>query len=147
MSMPSSRKLGFSKLFLAGALVVACAIAVAPVFLSAASPLAIVPADAPAIIGNWEGTLSAGGASLRLVVHLTQGKDGALAGTMDSLDQEGANGMPLSNISYKEPKLHFDLAIEPPGAYDGSYDKDKNEISGHWQQGGQDLTLLLKRAK
>lgn len=145
--MPRSRKLGFSNLHFAVALFFAFAIAVAPAFLSAAPALTTAPADGPVVIGNWEGTLSAGGASLRLVVHLTQGKDGALAGTMDSLDQEGANGLPLSNISYKEQKLHFELAIEPPGAFDGSYDKDKNEISGHWQQGGQDLMLLLKRAK
>jgi hypothetical protein len=147
MSMPSSRKFGFSKFCLAVALVFIFAIAAAPALLRAASSSSAAPADALAVVGNWEGALSTGGPSLRLVVHLTQGKDGALAGTLDSLDQEGSNGMLLSNVSYKEPKLHFELTVEPPGAYDGTYDKDKNEISGHWQQGGQDLMLLLKRAK
>ncbi len=147
MSNRQISRIRIRRLCLTGALVLAFAIAVTPALLRAAPSSTPAPADAPAVIGNWEGTLSVGGNSLRLVVHFTQDKDGVLAGSIDSLDQEGSNGMPLSNISYKEPKVHFELAVESPGIYDGSYDKAKDEISGHWQQSGQDLPLVLKRAK
>jgi hypothetical protein len=135
MSNPCLRRLRFSKLSIAAALVFA--IAIVPTLLHAA---------APAIVGNWEGAISAGGTTLRLAIHFTQDKDGALKATMDSLDQ-GSNGIPLINVSYKEPKVHYELGGDYPGTYDGTYDKAKDEITGHWQQAGQDLTLLLKRAK
>ncbi len=45
------------------------------------------------VTGDWQGSLSAGGAELRLVLHITKGADGALKATLDSVDQ-GANGIP-----------------------------------------------------
>jgi hypothetical protein len=140
MSNRHVSKLRISKFCLACGLVFAFAIAITPVLLHAAA------APAPAVIGNWEGSISAGEQSLRLVIHVTQDKDGGLTGTMDSLDQ-GANGIPLNNVSFKDPKVHYEIGGTYPGFYDGSYDKAKDEISGHWQQAGQDLTLNLKRAK
>jgi hypothetical protein len=131
-------------------LVLALAIVISPALLRAtpvaAAVLASGPVAGPAVLGNWEGALSAGGGSYRLLIHLTQDKDGALTGTMDSLDQ-GANGIPLTNISYKEPKVHFEIGGPSPGLYDGSFDKAKDAISGNWQQAGQDFPLDFKRAK
>jgi hypothetical protein len=50
--------------------------------------------------GDWQGALSAGGAQLRLALHITAGKDGSLTATLDSVDQ-GAYGIPVSAISLK----------------------------------------------
>lgn len=101
-------------------------------------------ASAPGIVGDWSGAISTGGGSLRAVFHVTQDKEGKLAGTMDSPDQ-GATGIVLSTITYKEPAVH--LEIEKFGAsYDGTMNKDNSEIEGNWKQGGATLTLNLKRA-
>src|SRR5579863_3109421 len=47
------------------------------------------------IAGDWQGTLSAGGTELRLVLHITKSSDGSLKATLDSIDQPGANGIPV----------------------------------------------------
>jgi hypothetical protein len=67
-----------SKLRLISSLMLILAFAVVPAFVSAA--------DAPAIIGNWEGSMSAGGQSFRIQLHFTQSKDGAITGTLVSPD-------------------------------------------------------------
>ncbi|MGD1078140.1 MAG: hypothetical protein ABR881_07455 [Candidatus Sulfotelmatobacter sp.] len=46
-------------------------------------------AQAQDIAGDWQGTLSAGGAELRLVLHITKAADGSLKATLDSVDQGG----------------------------------------------------------
>ncbi|MGB7549014.1 MAG: serine hydrolase [Terracidiphilus sp.] len=95
------------------------------------------------IAGDWQGVLNAGGAQLHLVLHITAAKDGSLSGTLDSVDQ-GANGIPVSEISLKDAKLS--LTVEAVhGAYEGSVNKDATEIAGTWTQ-GQPLPLDFKRA-
>jgi hypothetical protein len=101
---------------------------------------------APAIVGDWEGTLDAGAqGKLRVVLHVTQVKDGSLSATMDSPDQN-ATGIPVTTITYKEPALHFESKpIE--GSYDGKMNKENTEIAGDWSQGGATLSLVFKRIK
>ncbi len=95
------------------------------------------------ITGDWHGTLSAGGAHLRLALHFTKNGDGAYTGTMDSLDQ-GAKGLPLSGITLKDSKLSFNLA--PANAsYEGVISQDASSITGNWTQ-GQSFPLAFKRA-
>ena len=62
------------------------------------------------IAGDWQGTLNAGGQELRLVLHITKAPDNSLKATLDSIDQPGANGIPVSSISLKDSKL--DLVVE-----------------------------------
>jgi len=104
------------------------------------------PASAPsstnAAVGDWSGTLQAGPAQLRLVLHIKAGSDGALTGTLDSIDQ-GANGIPISTVSYKDGKLELNVAAVN-GTYEGTVDKD--EIKGTWTQ-GQPLELNFKRGQ
>lgn len=102
-------------------------------------------AAASPIVGDWNGTLSAGGASLRLVVHISQDADGKFSGTMDSLDQAGANGIVITTITFTQPDLHFEIQ-SISGAFDGKLSKDISELAGDWKQSGQDLPLTLKRA-
>ncbi len=95
------------------------------------------------IAGDWQGTLSAGGAELRLVLHITKAADGSLKATLDSVDQ-GANGIPVSSISLKDSKLS--LGIEAVhGTYEGTVAADAKTISGTWTQASA-LPLEFKRA-
>ncbi len=101
---------------------------------------------APAVVGDWEGTLEAGmQGKLRVVLHVTQAKDGSLSATLDSPDQN-ATGIPVTTINYKEPDLHFES--EPiKGSYDGKMNKENAEIAGEWKQGGGTLPLVFQRVK
>ena len=100
-------------------------------------------ARAQDIAGDWQGTLSANGAELRLVLHIAKNADGTLKATLDSVDQ-GANGIPVSSISLKDSKLSLGVdAVH--GTYDGRVATDGKTITGTWSQ-GQALPLDFKRA-
>jgi hypothetical protein len=98
----------------------------------------------PSIVGDWAGTLSAGGAELRLMLHIKAEQSDAFSGTLDSIDQ-GANGIPISSIAFKDGKLNLNVAAVN-GTYDGTLNKDATEITGTWSQ-GQPLDLNFKRAQ
>ena len=51
-------------------------------------------ARAQDVAGDWQGTLHAGGAELRLVLHITKAADNTLKATLDSIDQPGAMEFP-----------------------------------------------------
>jgi len=53
--------------------------------------------QAPPLAGNWAGTLEAGAARLRLVLHVTAGESG-LTAKIDSVDQ-GATGIPVTTVN------------------------------------------------
>ena len=100
-------------------------------------------APAPAVVGDWNGALNTGSGSLKVVIHVAQDKDGKLTATMDSPDQ-GATGIAISSITYKEPALHFEIDKFGAG-YDGTVSKDNAEIAGNWKQGPASLPLTFKR--
>jgi uncharacterized protein len=94
------------------------------------------------VAGDWQGTLSAGGAQLRLALHITEAKDERLTATLDSVDQ-GANGIPVTSVTLRDSKLS--LVIDAVhGTYEGTVNKDATEINGTWSQ-GQPLELNFKR--
>jgi hypothetical protein len=102
-----------------------------------------VPAQAQDISGDWQGTLSAGGAELRLVLHLTKSADGSFTATLDSVDQ-GTNGIPVNSVSLNDSKLSLGIdAVH--GTYEGEVAADGKSISGTWSQGAA-LPLEFKRA-
>lgn len=94
--------------------------------------------------GTWSGTLSAGGASLRLRVNISKTASGGATGTMDSLDQ-GANGIPLSAITLKDGTVRFQ-ARGVGGFFEGRLSADGTTLTGEWRQGGQTFPLELKAA-
>jgi hypothetical protein len=96
------------------------------------------------IAGIWNGTLAAGGANLRLRVHIAKTSTGAATGTLDSLDQ-GANGIPLTAVTLRDGKVHFE-ARGIGGLYEGSLDATGEVLAGQWKQGGQTFPLDLTRA-
>jgi len=107
--------------------------------LAAFSPLCRAQSQ---IAGDWQGTLNAGGAQLRLVLHITAAKDGGLAATLDSIDQ-GAMGIPVTSIALKDSKLAFTIDAAHI-AYEGTVNKDATGIDGTFTQ-GQSLALNFKR--
>lgn len=95
------------------------------------------------IVGDWQGTLHAGPAELRLVLHIARNADGSYTATLDSIDQ-GANGIPVSSTLLKAAKLSLTVnAVN--GTYEGTVNKDATEINGTWTQ-NQPLPLDFKRA-
>ena len=93
--------------------------------------------------GRWEGTLEAGGRSLRLVLRLEKAADGTATGALDSIDQ-GANDLRLAGIVIDGPALRFALPMVG-GAYEGKLNKETGELAGQWTQGGTTLPLGFKR--
>ncbi len=94
--------------------------------------------------GEWQGTLDAGSAKLRVVLKIAKGKDGKLTGTMDSLDQN-ATGIPVSSIDQTGGAVKLELAAIG-GSYAGKMNSGGTEITGEWKQGGALLPLVFKRA-
>ena len=102
------------------------------------------PANLP-VVGNWNGALNTGSGWLRVVVHVTQDKNGNLAATLDSPDQGAqAMGIPINLITIKDSDLHFEIEIFA-ASYDGTLNKDHSEIAGTWKQGGASLPLNFIR--
>jgi pimeloyl-ACP methyl ester carboxylesterase len=94
--------------------------------------LSSVTLNAQDITGDWQGTLNTGTTRLRLILHITQDKNGNLKATMDSIDQ-GARGIPVSSISLKNSRLKFEVdAIQ--GSYVGKLSANVSKISGSWLQ-------------
>lgn len=101
-------------------------------------------ADAPAIVGDWEGTLDPGAQpKQRVVVHITAAQDGTLSGTIDYPDQS-VSGTQITAITFREMTLHFD-SMPGQSIYDGVMSQDKTTIKGILKQAGANLNLLLKR--
>jgi fermentation-respiration switch protein FrsA (DUF1100 family) len=100
-------------------------------------------AHAQDIAGDWEGTLHAGAADLRLVLHIAKSDADGLKATLDSVDQ-AANGIPVSSITFKDSKLSLGVdAVH--GTYEGKVSSDGTTINGTWSQ-GQPLPLDFKRS-
>ena len=132
--------IGFARQFrFLAVLTLALGAAMLPTLLKAA------PTEAPAVVGDWKGAMSGGGNTYHLVVHIAQEKDGNLSGNMISTDQS-PTPIAFDKIEFKDPALHFEITAIG-GIYDGSLNKDKSEIAGHWKQSGLDLELSLTRNK
>ena len=104
--------------------------------------LAAAFSQAQDVTGDWQGTLSAAGAELRLVLHLTKAADGGLHATLDSIDQN-SNGIPVNSVTLKDSKLNLDITILH-GSYQGTVAADAKTISGTWTQ-NTSLPLVFKR--
>ena len=94
------------------------------------------------LTGDWQGTLSAGGANLRLVLHVSKAADGSLKANLDSVDQ-GVN-IPVNSVTFKDSRLSLSLEMIH-GSYEDKISTDGNVISGTWTQ-GQPFPLDFKRA-
>jgi hypothetical protein len=95
--------------------------------------------------GTWKGTINAGGQELRLVVRISKKDDGSLTGKLDSPDQ-GANDMPIEDVSWKDGKFRFELKVVK-ASYEGKVNESKSEVTGDWKQSGQTIPVTFKREK
>jgi pimeloyl-ACP methyl ester carboxylesterase len=113
--------------------------------LSVGVVLAGAQTPQPDVAGYWLGTLQAGGANLRIAIHVDRGAGGELTGKMDSLDQ-GARGIPISSLSLDGRKFAFTVP-SVSGKYSGTLSADGQQLDGTWSQGPASLPLVFKRAK
>jgi uncharacterized protein len=100
------------------------------------------PAVSKALLGTWEGALDIQGKSLRLVLTLSNGPDGAV-GKLVSVDQNNFE-MPVTAIVEEKSRLKLTITMVS-GGFDGEIKGD--EIAGTWTQGGGSLPLVWKKAK
>jgi pimeloyl-ACP methyl ester carboxylesterase len=95
------------------------------------------------IVGEWEGTLQAGEAQLKLVLHLSAEKDGKLRARLDSSDQ-AVYGLEASSVVYEQGNLHFEIA-SVGASFEGKASADGRSVSGTWKQGGSVFPLIFHR--
>jgi hypothetical protein len=91
--------------------------------------------------GDWQGALTAGPNSLRVVFHITKGSDGAYLGQIDSLDQ--GSRFPMDSVQVTGDTIHIE-AKAVRGTFEGTLNADKTTIKGIWTQGAP-LPLELTR--
>ncbi|MFL5351632.1 alpha/beta hydrolase family protein [Archangium sp.] len=95
------------------------------------------------LLGHWEGRLALpNGNSLRVLLDVTRGADGALAATADSPDQ-GARGLHVDSIRLDKDQVDFTLAIG--AAYQGTLNAAGDTLTGQWKQRGASLPLEFHR--
>jgi len=96
------------------------------------------------IEGTWQGAFQNGNMRFRLQLHISHDEAKKLTGTMDSLDQ-GANGLPMTNLSEANGAVHFEIAIVS-GVYKGTLNAARNTIAGKWSQSQDSVALEFKRS-
>jgi hypothetical protein len=94
-------------------------------------------------VGTWIGTLEAGGARLRLVLHINVTNTGTLTGTVDSPDK-GIKGIPLSRVYVNGDSLVAVISAALAG-YEGKFSNKKTTIEGIWKEDGTVFPMTLKR--
>jgi uncharacterized protein len=93
-----------------------------------------------ALLGTWEGTLDVKGTTLRLVLTLANGPDGA-TGKLVSVDQNNFE-IPVSRITEEGSRVKLVITMVS-GGFEGDVKGD--EIAGTWTQGPLSLPLVFKR--
>ena len=94
------------------------------------------------ITGTWQGTLSPGPQTLRIVIKISL-EDDKLKATSHSIDQ-GGQPIPVSAITHDGATVKMTMAAIN-GSYEGKLSADGNAITGNWTQ-GTPLPLNLARA-
>lgn len=92
---------------------------------------------------TWEGTLTAGPNTLRLVLRIFKSPDGSLTGKLDSVDQN-ATGIPVPTVKLTEEKMALELPALA-ASFDGTLNPAKTEVTGEWKQMGSSFPLTLKK--
>lgn len=94
--------------------------------------------------GTWNGTLDAGGTQLRIVITVTKSDSGTYSGKFESLDQ-GAT-VPFDTVTLDGDKARFE--VKAAGiVYEAVLNKERTELSGTFNQGGQTFPLSFKRGE
>jgi len=114
--------------------------------LSSVPPYAEGPRDPESSLwllsGTWEGSLSVGSTSLRLVFTIGINEEGRADATMDSPDQ-GVKGIPVATVFFEGQTLILSVKAIG-GSYEGRLNSAAGSIQGFWKQGGGSFPLTLK---
>ena len=100
-------------------------------------------ARAQQLVGDWQGTLIAGQAKLRIILQVTAGPDKKLAAQCYSIDQT-TEPIPVDPIAVDGTQVTFALPAVH-GTYAGTLSRDANTIDGTFTQGSP-LPLKFERA-
>lgn len=95
------------------------------------------------IVGAWQGILQGNGATLRMVLHISQAPDGFYRATIDSIDQ-GAGGVPVTSVTLSNSTVR----VASKGlfaSYEAELNENGTEMSGTLQQGGRAFPVVLQR--
>jgi hypothetical protein len=95
--------------------------------------------------GFWEGTVSVGHMTLRIVLKVDKAPDGTYTATMDSIDQ-GAKDIPVNAMTLSNRTVHFELPALR-AKYEAGLNARATEMSGEWQQGGTKIPVTFMRTK
>ena len=98
------------------------------------------------LAGDWQGTLQAGQATLRMVLHFAKGNDAAWRATMCSIDDtpDRGAGIPMTSVVIHGTDMRL-TADSIRGSYQGKLSADGKTITGIWMQ-GPSLILNFERA-
>jgi uncharacterized protein len=119
--------------------IVASLITAAAVALAPAQATAPATAGAPGLEGVWEGRISAGGQSIRIVFRV----DAAGNAVMDSPDQ-GARNIAVDPPTVEGGVVRFVVPVLR-GQFEGTRSGDDEILTGALSQGGVTLPLILTR--
>lgn len=108
------------------------------------APTGKAQTPAAGLDGTWQGTLHLPQRDLRIVMKLSHGADGAVTGTMYSIDQ-GGQGMKTSSASFQDGTLKVAIQMLDM-TYEGKLSADGKSISGTFTQGNQPKPLVFERA-
>ncbi len=92
----------------------------------------------------WQGTLTVGSTSLRMVFHFTDQPQGGYKATFDSPDQ-GAFGIPTDTVIVQDTIQVLMKAIA--GGFKGTRVAGADSIVGTWGQGGREFPLVLRLSR
>lgn len=97
----------------------------------------------PALVGEWQGTLTVGSKKMRLRFSIHE-QGGNMKGLLTSLDQGNAK-IDLSRVGELDGKVR--LEIEDIAAhFEGQWNGSKDELKGEWHQSESKLPLVLKKS-
>lgn len=96
------------------------------------------------LVGYWEGGLVQGSSVLlNLGLRVEEAPCGQVIATLDSPDQ-GVENIPISSFVLDENTLRFAVSAVG-GSFEGTVTAEHTSLRGAWSQGGQTVTLRLRR--
>jgi CubicO group peptidase (beta-lactamase class C family) len=107
--------------------------------------VALAAGQTPSIAGHWEGAIQAPGNAIAISVDFSQKPDGTFGASI-SIPAQGANDVPLANVSVAGSDVAFDLPGVPGDPkFRGKVEAGGAKISGDFMQGGAKLAFALER--
>lgn len=97
----------------------------------------------PALVGEWQGTLTVGSKKLRVRFSI-QDQGESMTGTLTSLDQGNAK-IALSRVGQREGQVRLEID-DMAARFEGQWNGSKDELKGEWHQSESKLPLVLTRS-